>query len=195
MSKIAIFASGAGSNARQIIEYLRKKNSSIQVDCIICNKENAGVLEVSRALNVPFFYFTNDLFVSGTELQNHLNNRGVEWIVLAGFLRKIAPSMINAFKDKIINIHPSLLPSYGGKGMYGDYVHQAVLEAKEKESGISIHLVNEKFDEGRILFQKSCKIDADETVESLSKKIHELEHQYYPRVIEAIINQDNEDRV
>jgi len=184
MSKIAIFASGTGTNAARITEYFLQNNQSIHIDCFITNKANAGVYKVAERFDVPIFQFENSDFVKGDKLVNFLKERNISWIVLAGFLRKIAPTLIQNFNNKIINIHPSLLPNYGGKGMYGKYVHQAVLKNEESESGISIHLVNEAFDEGEILFQKSCSIEEGETVESLAKKIQQLEHHYFPKVIE-----------
>jgi phosphoribosylglycinamide formyltransferase-1 len=187
MPKIAIFASGAGSNAAQILKHFKGNAKGVSVDCILSNKEQAGVAEVAQDFSVPFFYFSNEAFEQSTAIIHFLEERGVKWIVLAGFLRKISPAIIKAFPGGIINLHPSLLPRYGGKGMYGKYVHQAVLANKERESGITIHKVNEQFDEGEIIFQKSCKIDEQETLESLSLKIQGLEHEYFPGVIENLV--------
>ena len=187
MSKIAIFASGAGSNASKIIEYFNANSRHAQVDCIATNQIEAGIHQVAAKFEVPIFYFDNSAFASGIEVNQLLQKREIEWIVLAGFLRKIPLSLIHAFPERIINLHPSLLPKYGGKGMYGSRVHKAVIENKEKESGISIHLVNEDFDKGKLLFQKTCNIDTNETFESLAQKVQVLEHTYFPKAIENAI--------
>tara|TARA_R110000868_G_scaffold96065_2_gene264240 strand:+ start:869 stop:1453 length:585 start_codon:yes stop_codon:yes gene_type:complete len=187
MSKIAIFASGAGSNADRIIHFLTNKSSSIKVDCILTNKKSAGIYEVAKKFEIPIFYFSNSDFAKGTVVLDFLEKREVEWIVLAGFLRKIEPVLIEAFMNKIFNLHPALLPKYGGKGMYGKFVHEAVLAAGEKESGISIHLVNSDFDKGAILFQVKCDIANGQTVEGLAEKIQKLEHDNFPQVVEDYI--------
>lgn len=186
MINIAILASGTGTNARQIIDRFQD-NKYILVDCIITNRQKAGVIEIAESAGIPYFHFNNDRFASGQEILNFLNERGIKWIILAGFLRKIPTSIIDVFRNRIINIHPALLPKYGGRGMYGANVHEAVLLANEKESGISIHFVNENFDEGQIIFQKSCQIEKTDRIESLSKKVQLLEHRYFPQVIEDTI--------
>ncbi len=192
MSKIAIFASGAGSNALKIIEHFKRKLDIARVDCLITNKEKAGVYDVSNACDTPIFMFENPAFSDGEEILAFLKKREINWIVLAGFLRKVPHSILEAYPNQIINLHPSLLPNYGGKGMYGDRVHEAVLKAKENESGISIHLVNEEYDKGKIVMQKKCLIDEFETVTSLKRKIQQLEHNYFPIAIEEeIIQQTN----
>lgn len=187
MSKIAIFASGAGSNADRIFQFLKEKNSSVEIDCFITNKKEAGIYHVAERLGVPIFYFSNASFKSGVEVIELCKTRNVEWIVLAGFLRKVELNIIEAFENKIFNLHPSLLPKYGGKGMYGKFVHQAVLEANESESGISIHLVNHEFDKGEILFQAKCEITEGQTVEELTKKIRKLEHENFPGTVVSYI--------
>lgn len=187
MSKVAIFASGKGSNADQIICFLKKKNSSIQVVAVLTNVTNAGIYEVAASYEIPVFYFSNNEFKEGVEVVSLLRKEAIDWIVLAGFLRKVEEPILKEYENKIINLHPSLLPKYGGKGMYGSYVHAAVLKAEEKESGISIHLVNSEFDKGEILFQARCEIEKGQTVEQLIKKIQTLEHRYLPEIIEKTI--------
>jgi len=186
MIKIAILASGSGSNAQRIIEYFSER-TDIQFPFIITNKEDAYVRERAKLLNVPSHYFSNSEMKNGDFLLKYLVNNRIDWIILAGYLLLIPPQVITHFKNKIINIHPALLPNYGGKGMYGMKVHNAVIDNKESESGISIHFVNENYDEGDIIFQAKCKIDENDTPELLAEKIHLLEHEYFPKVIERII--------
>jgi len=186
MIKIAIFASGQGSNAAKIIQHF-SKNKAIVVDCIFTNRKHAGVIEHAYAANIPCFYFENQIFGDGIKPLKVLRERNVDWLVLAGFLKKIPRNILQAFPNKIINLHPSLLPKFGGKGMYGEHVHRAVIAAGEKTSGISIHLVNENFDEGKLIFQKSCPVEPNDTPKDLGKKIQKLEHNYFPQVIESEI--------
>ncbi|MFT6165748.1 MAG: phosphoribosylglycinamide formyltransferase-1 [Vicingaceae bacterium] len=188
MSKVAIFASGAGSNADRILQFLAERQSLVEIDCIITNRELAGIYTVANKFDVPIYYFSNSDFAEGTVVLDFLQKRAVEWIVLAGFLRKIEPILVDAFKNKIFNLHPALLPNYGGKGMYGKFVHEAVLAAGEKESGISIHLVNSEFDKGAILFQAKCDIAKGQTVQGLAEKIQKLEHEYFALTIVQHIN-------
>jgi len=183
MSKVAIFASGTGSNACRILEFLAERQSEIQVDCLVTNKKEAGIYQVANQLGVPIHYFPNSVFAEGKEILEFLLQRKIQWIVLAGFLRKIEPILIESFENKIFNLHPSLLPKYGGKGMYGRLVHEAVLAAGETESGISIHLVNSEFDKGEVLFQAKCEITKGQTVEELAEKIQILEHRYFAKVV------------
>jgi phosphoribosylglycinamide formyltransferase 1 len=187
---IAIFASGTGSNAQKIIDYF-KNSEKIKITLIVCNNPDAGVLEIAAKENVPVLLIEKQMFRL-TGYVAELINQQTDFIVLAGFLWKIPPILIDAFQDKIINIHPALLPAHGGKGMYGNAVHNAVLGAKEKQSGITIHYVDEKYDHGKIIFQIRCPVDANETVESLAKKIHELEHKFYAKEIEKIMEKDKE---
>lgn len=187
MSKIAIFASGTGSNAEQIIRFLKEKDSLVEINVILTNKKQAGIYTVASDNKIEIKYFENKVFEEADEVVNFLKKREVKWIVLAGFLRKIEPPFLKEFTDKIINLHPSLLPKFGGKGMYGSHVHQAVIDSGEKESGISIHLVNAEFDKGKILFQASCKVEKGQTVEELNKNIQKLEHSYFPKVVEETI--------
>jgi formyltetrahydrofolate-dependent phosphoribosylglycinamide formyltransferase len=185
-TNIAIFASGAGSNAEKIIEHF-KHHSSIIVSLVVCNKPGAGVLSVAEANGIPYVLIEKERFFRGDAYLPVLAEYHIDFIVLAGFLWKIPASLIAAYPKKMINIHPALLPKYGGKGMYGMKVHESVLAAGEKESGITIHYVNEHFDEGESIFQASCGIEAHDTSETLAQKIHALEHAHFPTVIENII--------
>lgn len=185
MYKIAIFASGSGSNAENIANYF-KDNPVAEVVLLLTNKADAYVLERAKKLAIESVVFSSEQLKSG-ELVNLLKNKGIDFIVLAGFLLKIPENLIAAFPNKIINIHPALLPKYGGKGMYGDAVHKAVVVNKEKESGITIHYVNEHYDEGTIIFQAKCKVSETDTYEEVAYKIHQLEYEHFPRVIEQIL--------
>lgn len=186
MKKIAIFASGAGSNAGKIIESA-KESTHFEVSLIVCNKHNAGVLSIAARENIPSILIEKEKFFRGNAYVDELKNAGIDFIVLAGFLWKVPSALIQAFPNKIINIHPALLPNYGGKGMYGQHVHEAVINNKEKESGITIHYVDEKYDHGDIIFQATCPVHEDDTADALAKRIHQLEHEHYPRVISALL--------
>jgi len=183
---VAIFASGAGSNAQRIIETFHGSNL-IKIVLIICNKEGAGVLSIAEKENIPSLLINKEKFFKGDAYLDELKKYHVDFIVLAGFLWKIPTELINAYPNKIINIHPALLPKYGGKGMYGHFVHEAVMAAKEKESGITIHYVDELYDHGNVIFQAICDVEPNDTPETLAKKIHSLEHLHFPRVIEETI--------
>jgi phosphoribosylglycinamide formyltransferase-1 len=184
MANIAIFASGTGSNARKIIEHFYTKDNH-QVKLIISNKRTAAVLNIADEYeDVCKFVLERDYFYQSEDLLNILQEERIDNIVLAGFLWLIPPYLIARYENKIINIHPALLPKYGGKGMYGHHVHQAVKEAGEIESGPTIHLVNTEYDKGEILFQARCKISPKDTTEEIAKKVLNLEHQNYPLVIE-----------
>ena len=186
LKKIAILASGSGSNAENLISYFNQHDTA-KVVFVLTNNPHAGVINRCKRLAVPVFVMANSEFENPDNVLQLLNKNQVDVIVLAGFLRKIHPRLIDAFPNSIINIHPALLPSFGGKGMYGDKVHQAVINAKEKESGISIHFVNDEYDEGKIIFQAKCAVEKDETVLSLAEKIHQLEHQHFPKVLEQLL--------
>lgn len=186
MKKIAILASGSGSNAENIYNYF-KDNKHIKVCLIISNKPDAYVLERAKRLNVESAVFSKSDFETTDKVLNLLKNKDIDFVVLAGFLLKIPANIINAYPNAIVNIHPALLPKYGGKGMYGDNVHKAVREANEKESGITIHYVNENYDEGNIIFQAKCEITDNDTYEDIAKKVHILEYTYFPEVIESVI--------
>lgn len=183
---IAIFASGAGSNAQQIINYFRD-NPSVRISLVACNKPGAGVLKIAEQEAIPSLVIEKEPFFRGDGYVNLLREKGIQWIILAGFLWKVPVTLIKAFPGRIINIHPALLPKYGGKGMYGHFVHEAVIAAKEKESGITIHFVDELFDHGQPVFQAVCPVDPDDTPESLAKKVQVLEHKHYPEVIAKLL--------
>jgi phosphoribosylglycinamide formyltransferase 1 len=183
---IAIFASGTGTNAANIIQYFSNKQSA-NVVFIVCNNPDAGVLKIAEAFNIPSLIIQKEKFFKGDAYIPELKNAGIDFIVLAGFLWKIPSLIINAYRDNIINIHPALLPKHGGKGMYGNFVHEAVLSAKEKESGITIHFVDEFYDNGKTIFQTTCPVYENDTTETLAKRIHELEYKFFPKVIEELI--------
>ncbi len=182
MRKIAIFASGSGTNAENIIKYFSNGDLA-RVDLVLSNCSEAFVLKRAAALTVDTMIFDrNDFYESGRVL-GCLIERGIDFIVLAGFLWLVPGDILNGYAKRIINIHPALLPRHGGKGMYGDRVHRAVIESHEKESGITIHYVNSRYDEGDIIFQAKCKVSGSDTPESLAAKVHSLEYEHYPRVI------------
>jgi phosphoribosylglycinamide formyltransferase-1 len=182
MIKITLFASGSGTNVENIIRYF-SENKSIKVDSVIYNRKEAGVVQRANKLGIPCFYYPKSKLENG-ELLDFLQARAVDFIILAGFLLKIPSELIQAFPERILNIHPSLLPKYGGKGMYGAKVHEAVKQNQEKISGITIHLVNEVYDDGRILRQESVELNSDDNAEDIAKKIHTLEYAYFPETIE-----------
>ncbi len=187
MIKIAIFASGSGSNAENIFNYFNEHNTSIRVELILSNSVKAGVHKRAERLGIKSITFDRDQFYHGDFVLDTLKGHQIDAVILAGFLWLVPKRLIGAFPDKIINIHPALLPKYGGKGMYGDHVHKAVIENKEQESGITIHLVNEKYDDGQVLFQASCPVNNNDTYESLAQKIHQLEYEHFPKVIEQYL--------
>jgi phosphoribosylglycinamide formyltransferase-1 len=188
MKNIAVFASGSGSNAENLIRHF-EDSTMIRVVVILSNKSDAGVHKRAERLGVPSFTFTNVEFNEGALILQKLSEHEVHFIVLAGFLLKISADLIRAYPDKIVNIHPSLLPAYGGKGMYGDYVHKAVVAAGETRTGITIHYVNECYDEGAVIFQKECPVLPSDTVEDVAAKVHELEYNYYPWIVEKLLLQ------
>ncbi len=184
--KIIVFASGSGSNAENIIHYFRDSGTA-EVVSVMCNKPSAKVLERAQKLNVTALYFDRTAFYNTNDVLHILEDTNPDLIVLAGFLWLFPSSILEKFPNKVINLHPALLPKFGGKGMFGNNVHKAVLDNKEKETGITIHYVNEKYDDGQIIFQKSFPISSGETITSLTEKIHELEHRHFPRVIEKLL--------
>ena len=186
MNKIAIFASGSGSNAENIVNYFEGKDASFPV--IISNKKDAYVHERAKRLGIKSVTFSKSEFDSTDMVLDCLKENGVDFIVLAGFLLKVPENILKAYPNKIVNIHPALLPKFGGKGMYGDNVHKAVVEEGETESGITIHYVNENYDEGTIIFQAKCTVDKDDTYEDVAKKVHTLEYMHFPVIIENILN-------
>ncbi len=185
---LAIFASGNGSNAEEIMRYF-SNHPSVEVKLVLTNNASAGVLERARRFDVPSVVFDRATFNDQARFLKGLNEAGVTHIVLAGFLWLVPGYLIEAYRDRIVNIHPALLPLYGGKGMYGMKVHDAVRAAGEKETGITIHVVNEHYDEGRILFQARCTVDEGCTSEDIAGKVHALEYAHYPRVIEEWITE------
>jgi phosphoribosylglycinamide formyltransferase 1 len=185
-TNIAIFASGAGSNAQKIIDHFRNSPTA-KIALIVCNRKKAGVLQIAEKENIPFLVIEKEKFFSGNGYLEELTSRKIGFIVLAGFLWKVPESLIRAFPKRIINIHPALLPRYGGQGMYGNYVHEAVIGAGEKESGITIHYVDEHYDNGDIILQVKCPVLDGDTPESLAYRVHQLEHFNYAVVIEDLI--------
>jgi formyltetrahydrofolate-dependent phosphoribosylglycinamide formyltransferase len=184
--RLAIFASGTGTNAQRIIDHFRN-HSIIKIALIVCNKPEAGVLKIAAKENIPALLIEKEKFFRGNGYVDELKQNKIDWIVLAGFLWKIPDLLIHAFPEKIINIHPALLPKYGGKGMYGQKVHEAVLANHEKESGITIHYVDNLYDHGKIIVQSKCPVLPDDTAESLAQKVHDLEYEYYPVTIEQLV--------
>ncbi len=186
MKNIAIFASGKGSNTQAIIEYF-KNHSSVKVALVVTDNPEAGVINVAHSNQVISAIVSKKALGCEDEMNKLLNTLNIEMIVLAGFLQLVPDFLIRKFPKRIINIHPALLPGYGGKGMYGMKVHEAVLTSKETESGITIHYTNERYDEGEIILQKKVSVDATDTPETLSKKIHQLEYEWYPKAIEKVL--------
>jgi phosphoribosylglycinamide formyltransferase-1 len=189
-TRIAIFASGAGSNAQKIIDHF-KGDSSVMVELIVCNKNGAGVLTIAQNENIPFIMLEKSRFLEGGEYLHLLQEKKIDFLILAGFLWKLPLALIKAFPGRIMNIHPALLPKFGGKGMFGMKVHQAVIDAREKESGITIHYVDELYDHGRIIMQAKCLIDEGETPQTLCEKVHGLEHTHFAKSIALIIKLQN----
>jgi len=190
MKNIAIFGSGNGSNAENIIKYFRS-HQNISIKIIVSEKQNAKIIDIAKKWKLDTLII-QDKFINSTEdIFKKINYYKINFIVLAGFLLKIPEKLINSFPKSIINIHPSLLPKFGGKGMYGLNVHKAVLDANEKKSGITIHYVNNKYDDGKILFQAKCPVLKNDSPKLLSKRVQKLEHQFYPLIIEKIINHGN----
>ncbi|MCU0338875.1 MAG: phosphoribosylglycinamide formyltransferase [Spirosomaceae bacterium] len=186
MKRIAIFASGSGSNAEKIAQYFAQ-HPSVEVSLILSNNPQAGVIARARKLNIPVVLFDKKTFTETQKIVELLQNQRIDLVVLAGFMMLIPEPMVQAFPQKMVNIHPALLPKFGGKGMYGHFVHEAVVAAQESESGITIHYVNEHYDEGAIIFQASCSVSSTDTSESVAAKVQVLEHQHYPAVIEQLL--------
>jgi len=200
--KVAIFASGAGSNAEKIIQKFNQpdrntnkaevksqgeKGPKAMITLIVCNKPGAGVLQVAKSANIETLLIDKDRFLKGDHYLPILKRHGIDFIVLAGFLWKIPAGIIQAYPNKIVNIHPALLPRHGGKGMYGAKVHEAVIAAGDKQSGITIHYVDELYDHGNVILQATCDLGEDETPETLAEKIHLLEHEHYPALLERLL--------
>ena len=186
MIKLAILASGNGTNAQQISEHFAD-NEKVKVDCIIYNRKDAYVAERAKNLGIPAVYYGRKDFFENGKVLAYLQSRNIDWIILAGFLWLVPEEILSAFPNHIINIHPALLPKYGGKGMYGHHVHEAVIANQEKESGITIHIVDNHYDRGTTLFQAKCQLTESDTPDTLAEKIHLLEKKYFPIVIEKTI--------
>jgi phosphoribosylglycinamide formyltransferase-1 len=184
---IAVFASGAGSNAEKLIKYFQD-SAIANVALVLCNKPGAGVIAIAEKESVPVLLIEKERFFRGDGYVPFLQERGIDFLVLAGFLWKIPQALIDTYPKRIVNIHPALLPKFGGKGMYGQYVHEAVLNAGEMESGITIHYVDEHYDNGDVIFQTACPILPGDMPGDIAQRIHTLEHLHYPRVVEEVIS-------
>jgi phosphoribosylglycinamide formyltransferase-1 len=193
MKQIAIFASGGGSNAKKIIEHFNKLaqqgNAPGKISLVVSNKPGAGVLKIAEENNIPILIIEKEKFFRGNGYTDELLAAGIDLVVLAGFLWKVPAGLIKAFPRKIVNIHPALLPKYGGKGMYGHFVHEAVVANKEKESGITIHYVDELYDHGQVIFQARCPLSENDSAEEVAKKVLMLEHRHYPEVIQSLVKE------
>lgn len=187
MKKIALFASGSGSNVENIANHFAS-NKNVKIEIVLCNNPQAFVLERANNLKIDSKLFTRSEFYDNDSISQLLLSKEIDLIVLAGFLWLVPEHLVKAFPNKIVNIHPALLPNYGGKGMYGQHVHEAVIKNKESKSGITIHYVNEKYDEGSPIFQAEVSITNEDTAETLAKKIHALEYKHFPLVIEKILS-------
>ncbi len=186
MKKIAILASGSGSNAENIANYFKEKGGA-EISLILTNNPDAFVLERAKRLGIPALVFSKKEMNETENILSAIRESGAEWIVLAGFLLKVPQYLLDAYEGRIVNIHPALLPKFGGKGMYGERVHQAVVEAGERESGITIHYVNEHYDEGAIIFQAKCPVNESDTPDDVAAKVHALEYEHFPKVIEQLL--------
>ncbi|MBG0781383.1 MAG: phosphoribosylglycinamide formyltransferase [Bacteroidales bacterium] len=191
MKRLAIFVSGSGTNMHRIANYF-SNHPQIEISLVVCNNPNAGAIARAKSLGIPLLMINRKSFKNPKTLIDELYKKQIDWIILAGFLWLIPKALIQAYPNKIVNIHPALLPDYGGKGMYGEKVHQAVINNGEKKSGITIHFVNEHYDAGAVIFQQQLELHADETPESLARRIHELEYKHFPEVIaQLVLKADN----
>jgi phosphoribosylglycinamide formyltransferase 1 len=186
MINIALFASGTGSNARKIMEYF-SDHPSVKVALVVSNKKDAGVLDIAREYGIPTLTISKSIFYESDDILKSLDAYDISFIALAGFLLLVPKYIISRFNKKIVNIHPALLPQFGGKGMYGHYVHEAVKAANATETGITIHYANEHYDEGDIIFQARCSVDPSDTPTDIAQKVLALEHKHYAQVIEKIL--------
>lgn len=186
MKKLAIFASGSGSNAQRIAEYFAGR-PDIRIELILTNRKDAFVIERAKKLSIPCIIFNRTDFYESSKIEELLDEKRIDYIVLAGFLWLVPPTLIKKYAKRMVNIHPALLPKYGGKGMFGHHVHEAVVANREKETGITIHYVNEHYDEGDIIFQARCTVDDLDTPNSVAARIHELEYEHFPRVIDELL--------
>lgn len=185
MKRIAIFASGSGSNAEAIARYLTDR-TDVEISLILTNNPEAGVIQRARRLHIPVVVFDRKTFYNSDRIIELLLNQKIDLVVLAGFMMLIPEKLVQTFPRRILNIHPALLPKYGGKGMYGHFVHEAVVAAGEAESGITIHFVNEVYDEGEIVFQATCALSPTDTPDDVARKVQVLEHEHFPRVVEQV---------
>ena len=185
-TRVAIFASGAGTNARNIIAHF-KKHPSIEIALVISTNLKAGVVAVAAENNIPCFVLEDDEPNDAKLILDVIRNEEINFVVLSGYMRKIPDAVTRALVGRMVNIHPALLPKFGGKGMFGKRVHQAVIDAGEKETGITIHFVNENYDDGAIIYQATCEVSQQDSVEDILKKVHALEYNHYPRVIEETV--------
>lgn len=186
MKKLAIFASGNGTNAERIAEYFAR-NKEVEISLVLTNKKNAGVIERAKRLGIEVTVFDRHTFYETDNIISLLKKHNIDLVVLAGFLWLVPENILHEYQNRIVNIHPALLPKYGGKGMFGHHVHEAVIASGDKVSGITIHFVNEKYDDGQIIFQQEVEVRSDDTPDSLAQKIHKLEYRYYPEVIEKLL--------
>ena len=186
MKRIAIFASGEGTNTQHLIDYF--KGSNIQITVIVCNNPNAQVLTRAKNSGIPSVLTNKEEFYTSDKVLKRLLDDNIDLIICAGFLWKIPTNILRAFPDRIVNIHPALLPKFGGKGMYGMHVHKAVIDAGEKESGITIHYLNENYDEGAVLFQAKCEVKKEDAPQTLAEKVQQLEHTWYAKKIEELLS-------
>ena len=185
--RIAIFASGTGSNAINFIEYF-SNSQTVEIALVLSNKQDAPVLEKAASKGVKTVVVSNQQAADGAQMCQIMDDHKIDFIVLAGYLRLIPTELIRTYNQRMVNIHPSLLPLYGGKGMYGSKVHDAVIANRDKESGITVHFVNEVYDQGERLFQQRLKVDANDTPDTLAQKIHKLEHEHFPKVVEWVLD-------
>ena len=186
MRNIAIFASGSGTNAENLVHFFRTSPFG-QVSLVLTNRPEAGVIQRAQTLDTECVVFNRRQFYDTNEVVDLLVERGIEFIILAGFLWLVPDNLLELYDNKIVNIHPALLPKYGGRGMYGHFVHEAVIANAEKESGITIHYVNSRYDEGDVILQARCKVEIDDTPHSLASKIHTLEYEHFPKAVEALL--------
>ncbi|GGZ74899.1 phosphoribosylglycinamide formyltransferase [Algibacter mikhailovii] len=188
MKRIVIFASGSGSNAENLIAFFRKNNNASVIQ-VLCNNPKAKVLDRAKNLKVSSLTFNRIAFYKTNDVLNILKASKPDLIVLAGFLWKFPENILNAFPNQVINVHPALLPKFGGKGMYGMHVHKAVVDNKETKTGITIHYVNEHYDEGGTIFQATCEVSSTDNAEDVAAKIHELEMEHFPKVVESLLHE------
>ncbi len=188
MKRIAIFASGSGTNAENMVRYFRT-HPAARVELVLTNRPAAEVILRAESLDVETVVFNREQFYQTDEIMALLRERAIDFIVLAGFLWLVPSRLLEAYQGRVVNIHPALLPEYGGKGMFGDHVHQAVIDSGDAESGITIHYVNKAYDEGDIIFQATCTVEPDDTPNSLASRIHALEYKHFPEVVEKLLDQ------